>query len=120
MSSPWKVLEPVKAESIQEIMSEEFARGLQEKEDKLYAATLITEPSCSMSASRPPDQNDPVAGPSVAPVADIPEDVLKALQEDTSPDLFDNDAMIAQMLQAQFDMEHDDKLRTVENHRYVY
>lgn len=95
-------------ETMAEIMSEEFARGLQEKEDKLYAASMANEPGPSSSSARERPKPDPdVDSP-------IPDDVLRALDES---ELYDNDAAIAQMLQAQFDLDHDAELKTVENHR---
>lgn len=99
-------------------MSEEFARTLQDKENKLFEASLMNEPGTS-SRERHKDHPEPSSSSSSCPPDDIPEDVLRALQESSGADneLFDNDTLIAQMLQAQFDLEHDQELKTVENHR---
>ena len=93
-------------------MSEEFARGLQEKENKLYEASLMNEPGPSSKERHKSETQKEVD-------EEIPEDVLRALQAESVADseLFDNDALIAQMLQAQFDLEHDAELKTVETHR---
>lgn len=96
-------------------MSEEFARGLQDKENKLFEASVMNEPGPSSKERHKPDPDDLASGPEEG----IPEDVLRALQEGSGAEteLFDNDAMIAQMLQTQFDLEHDEQLKTVERHR---
>lgn len=117
MSSPWKVIEaPTRQETMKEIMSEEYARGLQEKENRLFEASLMNEPGPSARERHKEDDLQPEA---TTQSQTIPEEVLKALQEESGADgeLYDNDAMIAQMLQAQFDLEHDQELKTVENHR---
>uniref|UniRef100_A0A1B0CT99 Serine/threonine-protein kinase RIO3 n=1 Tax=Lutzomyia longipalpis TaxID=7200 RepID=A0A1B0CT99_LUTLO len=93
MSSPWKVVEAPEV-SFADIMSEELARDLQDRTDP----------------------GDPGA------VGGIPDEVLKALAEETSAvgDLCDSDAIIAQVLQAQFDQEYDAEVKKVEEHENAH
>lgn len=46
----------------------------------------------------------------------IPEDVLRAIEEADQKEL-DSDAVIAKLLQTQFDCEYDEELKRVEDHR---
>uniref|UniRef100_A0A182LXC9 Serine/threonine-protein kinase RIO3 n=1 Tax=Anopheles culicifacies TaxID=139723 RepID=A0A182LXC9_9DIPT len=135
MSSPWAKIQPVATVDLQEIMSEEFARELQAKQSppshvvaeqsQAYASVSQSKPGPSSSKSVPvPDTNsceEPVAGCSRAidpgkRLADIPDDVLKAIEQ-ADQDEIDSDAIIAQMLQAQFDAEYDEQIKREENHR---
>ncbi|XP_055597901.1 serine/threonine-protein kinase RIO3 isoform X2 [Uranotaenia lowii] len=144
MSSPWGKIQPVQSVDFQEIMSEEFARGLQAQEENATVKNKAKTGSSDMNRKRktaqkvPPDvQPEPVAGSSKAinlglvvdddwesvgssgasgVTTDIPEDILKAIQQ-ADKDQSDSDAAIAQLLQAQFDSEYDEQLKREENHR---
>uniref|UniRef100_A0A182SQ43 Uncharacterized protein n=1 Tax=Anopheles maculatus TaxID=74869 RepID=A0A182SQ43_9DIPT len=131
MSSPWATIQPVAAVDLQEIMSEEFARELQSKEvpsEPQQAASSPCkqpEPGPSSSKSVPVPVVDsfeePVAGCSrpLDPgkhLEAVPEDVLRAIEQADQKEI-DSDAVIAQMLQAQFDAEYDAQIKREENHR---
>lgn len=130
----WKNVNQVEATNLQDIMSEEYARGLQDKENRKYEEIL-------KQSFRPPQQADAVAqqediavaGPSQAAVEevdtgfgaqnnldDIPADVLACIQNDSelsqSVDFCDSDRLLAEMLQAQFDKEHDQEVSRIERH----
>ncbi|XP_058445858.1 serine/threonine-protein kinase RIO3 [Malaya genurostris] len=138
MTSPWGATKAIEPINLQEIMSEEFARGLQQQEDlknslspnrkiattttKIIAEHLDEEPVAG--GSKPIDPgllidewdllNDSVSSSgSSEPV--IPEDVLRAI-EDADQKQIDSDATIAKLLQAQFDSEYDEQLKREENH----
>ncbi|XP_053665359.1 serine/threonine-protein kinase RIO3 [Anopheles marshallii] len=135
MSSPWAKIQPVATVDLQEIMSEEFARELQAKQ---YTSSQVgpQQPQSSLSISQPepgPSTSksvpvpvmdtceEPVAGCSRAidsekRLADIPDDVLWEIEKADQKEI-DSDAIIAQMLQAQFDAEYDDQIKREENHR---
>lgn len=89
-------------------MSEQTALSRQEKAitkllDELGQTTRPLESGATATKNRPNAD-------------DIPDDLLKALQA-ADPQAFDNDALIAQTLQAQFDLEHDLELGSVERAR---
>lgn len=85
MSSPWGKIAVPDPVNLQDIMSEELARDLQEKENK----------KCS-----PPE-----------PTKDEFEILPELLEED---ELLKSDEEIARMLQQQFDKEYDDNLKRSE------
>lgn len=89
MSSPWGKITKPEPPNLQEIMSEEFARDLQAKEDQKYAGYV-------QPVTNPTDKNDVIP--------DSPE-----------LDADDSDAIIARMLQKQFDEEYDDMLKRTED-----
>lgn len=127
------------AVDLQEIMSEEFARGLQEQEahgrsppstevdrnivfPKNNVAIESTEPVAGCSRAIDPgvleeqweflEGSDGASGTSEI----VPADILRAIEEADQKQL-NSDAMIAQLLQAQFDSEYDEQLKREENHR---
>ncbi|XP_055296447.1 serine/threonine-protein kinase RIO3 [Sitodiplosis mosellana] len=132
MASAWKKVEPVESCNLQEIMSEEYARGLQDKENQKYeehlkdmAGPFIDPPF----ATRLENDSVPtiVEGSSKDTkmscqnqLNDIPEDVLNFIRNDTelsqSVDFGDSDRLLAEMLQAAFDKEHDDEVNRIEKH----
>ncbi|XP_041778192.1 serine/threonine-protein kinase RIO3 [Anopheles merus] len=143
MSSPWAKIQPVAEVDLQEIMSEEFARELLAKESppsnevktpKPPPAVMQSEPGPTSSSSSSSSSSskkvpvpvvdtfeEPVAGCSRAldpgkQSVEIPEDVLRAIEEADQKE-HDSDAIIAQMLQAQFDAEYDEQIKREENHR---
>ncbi|XP_050299178.1 serine/threonine-protein kinase RIO3 [Anthonomus grandis grandis] len=101
MSCPWAKIDKPQPVDFAEIMSEEVAKDLQEKENKKVQGTLnsvLQEAACS------PIVHD------IQVIDDIPEDVLKAISNDS----LESDALIAQMLQMQFDKEYDNMLTKTE------
>ncbi|XP_065093374.1 serine/threonine-protein kinase RIO3 [Ochlerotatus camptorhynchus] len=135
MSSPWGTVAPVEAVDFQEIMSEEFARGLQQHEG---ISVLGQVPKKNVKPQKPVvkvEDYEPVAGSSrsIDPGVlideesggavggscsdeSIPEDILRAIEEADQKQR-DSDAVIAKLLQAQFDCEYDEELKRVEDHR---
>ncbi|GAB0089737.1 Serine/threonine-protein kinase RIO3 [Sergentomyia squamirostris] len=106
MASPWKVVASPEPVNFADIMSEELARELQDKENEKYGRELFVELAAAKEAS--------AEGVDV-----IPEEVLKALAAE-APSVgshCDSDAIIARVLQAQFDQEHDEELKKVEQHQ---
>ncbi|XP_063537357.1 serine/threonine-protein kinase RIO3 [Cydia strobilella] len=100
MSNPWKkVLEPVTAENLSDIMSEQYAKGLQVQEEIKFAE-LISDQQVSPSSSD-----------------DIPPEILQQLQDANLTEYCDSDAIIAKVLQCQFDKEYDDEIKRVEKKR---
>lgn len=90
MSCPWAKLSAPEPVNLQEIMSEEIARDLQAKEVQKYAE-IVTETS--------------------GDAFEIPQEILEQVGEDVC----DSDAVIASMLQKQYDKEHDEMLKRTEN-----
>lgn len=90
MSCPWAKISTPEPVNLQEIMSEEIAKDLQAKEVQKYAE-IVNE----------------TAGDNFQ----IPQEVLEQIGEDVC----DSDAVIASMLQRQFDKEYDEMLKRTEN-----
>lgn len=99
MSNPWKKLStPVVAANLSDIISEQYALGLQIQEDTKFAEMIS-------------DQHIPSSSDDISP------DVLKQIQDSSLKDYSDSDAIIAKVLQCQFDKEHDDEIKRVEKKR---
>lgn len=99
MSNPWKkVPTPVAAQNLSDIMSEEFAKGLQIKEDMKFADTIFNE---QLQTGEEP----------------ISAEILVQIQETNAKDFCNSDAIIAKVLQNQFDKEYDDEILRVEKKR---
>ncbi|KAJ2945384.1 hypothetical protein O0L34_g187 [Tuta absoluta] len=95
MSNPWKkVATPEEVHDLNEIMSEQYAKGLQVKEELKFAEE-ISEQHVSTSEGIDPE-------------------LLKQVQEANLKDYCDSDAIIAKVLQCQFDKEYDDEIKRVE------
>lgn len=132
MASAWKKVEPVDTCDLQEIMSEEYARGLQDKENRKIEGQIIDAPFKSRLENESVPiivESTSVAGTSnskettIGPqnqLHDIPEDVLNFIRNDSelsqSVDFCDSDQLLAEMLQAAFDKEHDDEVNRIEKH----
>lgn len=97
MSNPWAKIEKPEPVNFADILSEEVAKDLQAKEDKKLVHMFKEE-----------NQTEEAAVAAV--IDDIPTEILKAITDDT----FESDAMIAQMLQMQFDKEYDQELKRKE------
>ncbi|CAH2092566.1 unnamed protein product [Euphydryas editha] len=99
MSNPWKkVPASVDVQNLSEIMSEEYAKGLQVKEELKFAEQI----------------SDYHVGKEST---DIHPDVLKQIEESNVKEYCDSDAIIAKVLQCQFDKEYDDEIKKVEKKR---
>lgn len=127
----WKNVSQIEATNLQDIMSEEYARGLQDKENRKYEEILNENFRSQPAAMK--HEEVPVAGTSQAAVETfdvefgaqnnfdgIPTDVLACIQNDSelsqSVDFCDSDRLLAEMLQAQFDKEHDQEVSRIEKH----
>ncbi|XP_059057857.1 serine/threonine-protein kinase RIO3 [Achroia grisella] len=104
MSNPWKKLtSPADVQNLSDIMSEEYAKGLQIKEEIIFAQQIGTTFQ----------SEEPVSSKS----NDISPDILKQIEESNVKDYCDSDAIIAKVLQCQFDKEYDDEIKMVEKKR---
>lgn len=104
MSNPWKkIAAPTDVNNLSDIMSEEYAKGLQVKEEIKFAeqfgCTYTPESSGSAESS------------------DISPEILKQIEDSNVKEYCDSDAIIAKVLQCQFDKEHDDELKRIEKKR---
>lgn len=121
MSSPWNKIEQPEPVEFHNIMSEEYARGLQDKENKKFAQQFSKQYSDQLTASVLSESNADTTEPSKSKISppndDIPEEVLNAIKNDISyqlDDFCDSDKLIAEMLQAQFDHERDIEVKRIE------
>lgn len=95
MSNPWKkVTTPVESQNLTDIMSEQYARGLQVKEELKFAEQMS---DLLVSTSE-----------------EVSPELLKQIEEANAKEYCDSDALIAQVLQCQFDKEYDDEIKRVE------
>ncbi|XP_055546903.1 serine/threonine-protein kinase RIO3 [Wyeomyia smithii] len=127
MSSPWGAVQEVKSVDFQEIMSEEFARGLQKQEGFVQPEALTVnennEPVAGCSRSLDPGKlldKCELLSTSKEPTSFssneiILEEIVRAIEEADQKQL-ESDATIAKLLQAQFDSEYDEQLKREENH----
>ncbi|KAH8353554.1 hypothetical protein KR084_011758 [Drosophila pseudotakahashii] len=129
MSSPWvKSSEPVQQVNLADIMSEQYAHKLHDKELQRHTEKVIKpEPPISSiweagAASSPPAASySNVASSSLRNQSDSEEweDYSALLNDDGIPPEGielpeDSDAVIAQLLQSQFDHEYNEELRRIE------
>ncbi|XP_047031989.1 serine/threonine-protein kinase RIO3 [Helicoverpa zea] len=102
MSNPWKkIAAPAEVQDLSDIMSEELARGLQVKEEIKFAEQFSEQLS---------DQH-------VSTSNDIPPEILHEIEASNVKEYCNSDAIIAKVLQCQFDREYDDELKVVEKKR---
>lgn len=90
MSSPWAKIAAPEPVNLQDIMSEEIAKDLQAKEIEKYT--------------------DTISKASTSETFEVPK-----VLEQISDSVCDSDAVIASMLQRQFDKEYDEMLKRTEN-----
>lgn len=123
MSSPWGKIEQPEPVEFHNIMSEEYARGLQDRENKKFAQQFSKQYSDQLSISTgvSNETNADIESSSAAVALcstnndDIPEEVLNAINVSYQLDDFcDSDKLIAEMLQAQFDHERDIEVKRIE------
>lgn len=104
MSNPWKkVSAPTDVQNLSDIMSEEYAKGLQVKEEIKFAEQIggVFQPES-------PDQTD---------TNDISPEILKQIADSNVKEYCDSDAIIAKVLQCQFDKEYDEEIKRIEKKR---
>lgn len=97
MSNPWKKVSAPLEQNLSDIMSEEMARGLQIKEEIKFAEQMS-------------DQH-------VSTSEEISPELLKQIEDSNVSEYCDSDAIIAKVLQCQFDKEYDDEIKRVEKKR---
>ncbi|XP_032518957.2 serine/threonine-protein kinase RIO3 [Danaus plexippus] len=98
MSNPWKkVTEPTNTQNLADIMSEQYARGLQIKEE-LRFAEQISQLDLNLSTGN----------------SEVSPEILREIEESSVKDYCDSDAIIAKVLQCQYDKAYDDELKMVE------
>lgn len=139
MSSPWSQIVKVEPVNLLDVMSEQIAHNLQEREDRLFGQQLAEQ--CVISSTL---KNDPATAKSELFVdhqtpaesencQDLDDAVNVGASGSTSAnDVFDNvrntvgfdldefcdsDRVIAEMLQAEFDRAHDLELKLYEKHQ---
>lgn len=99
MSSPWKVLTKCDAApDLADIMSEEIARGLQVKENSKFAEMMTTE-------------GNNITEDNISPM------VMLEMENGNLTQFCDSDAVIAKVLQCQYDKEHDEEIERIEKKR---
>ncbi|VVD00612.1 unnamed protein product [Leptidea sinapis] len=99
MSNPWKKMSsPTDVQNLSDIMSEEYAKGLQVKEEVRFAEQISDHNIASDSKEFSPE-------------------ILKQIEDLNVKDYCDSDSIIAKVLQCQFDKEYDDELKLVEKKR---
>lgn len=98
MSCPWAKIEKPEPVNFEDIMSEQVASDLQAKEEKKVLDQLLSKDNATDLES--------------GNVNNIPAEILEALSEDQ----VESDALIAQLLQMQFDKEYDEGLKREEKH----
>ncbi|KAH8271990.1 hypothetical protein KR044_012819 [Drosophila immigrans] len=133
MSSPWSKVanEPVQTASLADIMSEQYAHRLHDKELQQQQQRKQTQkqpqsPPAAASYSDVAGTSNSAQAASAASDADewedysmllsgelgkekLPPEVLKLLEDEE-----ESDAVIAQMLQSQFDHEYNEEVRRIE------
>lgn len=128
MASPWGKIDKVETTNFQDIMSEEYARGLQSKENKKLTEYLRMglEDRSSQSKEKPgssksAEKDDDGEQYQSEKKDTTPEDVMKIIQEDPMlgagtilTEYCDSDELIAHVLQAQFDSEYNEELKRLE------
>lgn len=97
MSCPWAKIDKPEPIKFEDIVSEQVASDLQEKEEKKYLYKL--------------EKSDKTIN-QAAGTGEIPEEILQAFENDP----MESDELIAQMLQMQFDKEYDEELKREEQH----
>jgi RIO kinase 3 len=103
-TSPWAKLAPVNAPSLTDVMSEQLAKEIHDKE----------ELACIMQYDKIDANVDLIQGDFLMPESDDDQVGSKNLEKDAT---LESDFMLAQLLQLEFDKEHDQMLKGEENIR---
>ncbi|RVE47135.1 hypothetical protein evm_008212 [Chilo suppressalis] len=104
MSNPWKkVAAPTDVQNLSDIMSEQYAKGLQIKEEIKFAEQIgsVFQPETSSPLQQ----------------SDINPEILKQIEDSNVKEYCDSDAIIAKVLQCQFDKQYDDEIKIIEKKR---
>lgn len=117
MASPWKNISKVET-TLQDIMSEEYARELQDKENKKYEELLKDYVICVKPTEEMEKGIEPPLGePSVSSVGTGGEflDFIRNDSEIMAPEnVCESDRLLAELLQAEFNKEHDEEVTRIE------
>lgn len=120
MASAWKTVEPVETCNLQDIMHEEFARGLQEKENEKFDVLQQHAIEAALADQLQLDEKPKTEPDRQNQLDDIPDDVLNVIRSDKelseSVDFCDSDRLLAEMLQAEFNQQHDEEVSRIERH----
>lgn len=120
MASAWKPVAPVETCNLQEIMHEEYARSLQEKENEKFAVEQQFDIEAALADQLKLDGKPKTEPDRQNQLNDIPDDVLAAIRADkelsASVDFCESDRLLAEMLQTEFDKQHDDEVNRIERH----
>lgn len=117
MSSPWKQIPAVQPVDFDEIQSEQYARALQEKENAKFSKHLAQQVLEHQNVVTSKIEDEPGPSSSHCSKDNVHEIALNAIKNEVpyNIDQFcDSDRIIAEMLQAQFDRDHDLELKKIE------
>lgn len=114
MASPWKKITTVEPQDFQEIMSEEYARELQDRENKKFEEVLkqYVIPNIHGEVEgedpRPSSSSPPKFG------GEFLEFIAKDEELMASENQCDSDRLLAELLQTEFNREHDKEVERIE------
>lgn len=124
MSSPWGKIEKLETVDFQDILSEEYARELQDKENRKFGQHLAGSQQIMSLELMAQEENNKSNDDAIQEGNSsktrksedfLPADILEAIEDDIPlSDYCDSDRIIAEMLQAQFDRDHDIELKRIE------
>jgi len=127
MASPWGKIDQVQPTNFKEIMSEEYARDLQNKEINKYTKIIhneIKDEKISEILKTGVELNDIVVNEILTNLDHntLSDGVLKTLQKDNndtglSAEVCNSDEQIARLLQGQFDHEYNEELKRLEKQK---
>lgn len=118
MTSPWNTIAKVEAIDLQDIMSEQLARNLQVNEEKNYGVSTFQSTTSDDSADAAALlEEQQLQSALIASALDL-QDAYEGASGSSSADNEDakSDLAIAELLQAQYDQDHDNELRLFEKH----
>lgn len=132
-STPWQNIDKIENVNFQEIMSEEYARTLQDKENKKFGKQLNMQIKDAQGQHEIVNNNDEtiIGNKKLSNFEDNSEAAAEASFSSSSPqenllnsakndvsynfdDFCESDRIIAEMLQAEFDLNHDEELKRLE------
>lgn len=122
MASPWKTINTAEPTNFQEIMSEEYARGLQDKENKKFEELLKTyvipdiKPDEGIAVIQEPPIDEPCTSASSSQKCG--GEFLEFIRNDNeimgSENSCESDRLLAELLQAELNREHDQEVKRIE------
>ncbi|XP_066259713.1 serine/threonine-protein kinase RIO3 isoform X1 [Euwallacea similis] len=110
MSCPWANIKQPESMNLADIMSEELARDLQAKAEAKAYENISDNKHEHVDVGKESEANARVTINSQEAVDRIPDEVLKAISNES----MESDALIAQLLQLQFDKEYNESLKRSE------